>query len=179
MRRSGGMNHRAHAVLFGIILAIAVTLPATALTLATRSMHKGDTFTVTCPTTLSVKWSNALRTKAVVKCSLVRTALPTPPPAVAPPVEVTTSSNKATTPFRLWNARATLAITLTSDTCASASAITAVYLKRAADSSYVTGIQVKGCKTVTSEVYGIAPGDHYLQIDLGDATVAVTFTPHN
>lgn len=177
MRRSGGMNRRAHAILFGIILAIAVTLPATALTLATRSMHKSDTFTVTCPTTLSVKWSNALRTKAVVKCSLVRTALPTPPPAVAPPVEVTTSSNKATTPFRLWNARATLAITLTSDNCASA--VTAVYLKRAANSSYVAGISVEGCKSVTSEVYGIAPGDHYLQIDLTDATVAVTFTPHN
>jgi len=177
MRRFGGMNHRAHAILFGIILAVAVTLPATALTLSTKPMQKGDTFTVTCPTTLSVKWSNALRTKAVVKCSLVRTALPTPPPAVAPPVEVTTSSNKATTPFRLWNARATLAITLTSDSCASA--IAAVYLKRADNNSTHTGIQVKGCNSATSEVYGIAPGDYYLQIDLTDATAAVKFTPHN
>ena len=177
MRWSSGLNRRRHAILFGIVLAIAVTLPATALTLSTRLMHKGDTFTVTCPTTLSVKWSNALRTKAVVKCSPVRTALPTPPPAVAPPVEVTTSFNKATTPFRLWNARGTLAITLTSESCASA--ITAVYLKRADNNSTVAGIQVKGCNTATSEVYGIAPGDHYLQIDLTDATVAVTFTPHN
>jgi len=177
MRRFSGMNNRAHGILFGVILALAVTLPATALTLSTKSMHKGDTFTVTCPTTLSVKWSNALRTKAVVKCSLVRTPLPTPPPAVAPPVEVTTSSNKATTPFRLWNTRGTLAITLTSDSCESA--VTAVYLKRADNNSTVTGIAVEGCNTATSEVYGIAAGDHYLQIDLTNATAVVTFTPHN